>query len=219
MERKKKKCKWCREWYEKQPEHRPFRNWCSDDCAISIARDRQQKQRERQAAKVKRDAGKETKANRKALRDLNRTKLGWQHTQTKKAFNRMRVLEELLWFKERGMEPTCISCAKPIGNDIWSCGHFKTVAAQGGLRYDRLNTYLQHSKSCNSSLSADLYGTKNTIGYVKGLAHRFGQKKAKEILDYLERSTKPVKWAWQDIEEMRADFNSRIRTLDKELSC
>mgnify|MGYP000088403688 CR=1 FL=1 len=46
------------------------------------------------------------KNNKAKLLELNRKSLNWQHKQTQKAFNKMRVLEELEWFAERGMKPT-----------------------------------------------------------------------------------------------------------------
>ena len=45
-----------------------------------------------------------------------------QHEATQKAFNKMRKLQELLWFKLRNKEPECISCGKTKMD--WCCGHF-----------------------------------------------------------------------------------------------
>ena len=210
-----KKCKGCGDRYEKQPDHPPFRNWCSSDCAMDIVRAAQDRARAKKQAKDNREHRDSRKASKKALREFNQRDVRWQHKQTQPVFNRMRVLQELKWFKDRSMEPTCISCGKPIGGDQWCCGHFKTVGAQGGLRYDELNSKLQHNRNCNMGLSGDIYGTKNTHGYIQGLKNRFGDSEGQAIIDHCETNTSIVKWAWQDLEAMRKEFNQRIRELEK----
>ena len=76
--------------------------WCSVDCAITIARDNQSKARAKSAANLAKKEITATKANRKALRELNRKDRRWQHKKTQIAFNRMRVLEEMesFWRKK-----------------------------------------------------------------------------------------------------------------------
>ncbi|MCP4061618.1 MAG: hypothetical protein GY738_31000 [Pseudoalteromonas sp.] len=152
-------------------------------------------------------AEKKRKENKKAVKDLNRTSLKWQHAQTQPVFNRMRRLQELKWFSEKGLEPTCISCQKPLGNDIWCNGHFVSVGANGSLRYDKKNSYLQHNRSCNMAKSGDIEG------YKKGLIARFGGDKGLAIIDYCKESNTPVKMSWQDIEELRKEFNKEIRLM------
>jgi hypothetical protein len=184
---------------------------------MQYARANQDKARAKLQAKAKADIKVKKKADRKAVKDFNRSDLKWQHKQTQPVFNRMRVLEEKLWFQERGMAPECISCGNPLGSDQWCCGHFKTRGAQSGLRYDRKNTFLQHNHRCNMNLSGDIEGSKNTRGYKKGLLERFGKDEGQAIIDYCEAHTAPVKWAWQDIEEMRKEFAKRVRELETRL--
>lgn len=180
---------------------RPMQTACSPMCALAVGR-------QNAARKAK-------KASGKAVRDLNRTSLSWQHKATQKAFNRMRVLQELLWFKKRGLEPTCISCGKPLGGDRWSCGHFKTVGSNSLLRYDERNTHIQHLKSCNSSLSGDIYGTGKTHGYIEGLKIRFGEEEGQAIVDYCDNSPRKADWKPEQLEQMRKKFNAEIRRLEK----
>lgn len=193
----------------------PIGNLCSHEHVIAKANELQGKARKRRLAKAKADKVKSKKAASKQATDVKRSSLRWQHKQTQKAFNKMRVLEELLWFQEHGLEPTCISCGKPIGGDIWSCGHLKTVGAQGCLRYDVRNTALQHSYNCNRCLSGDIYGTKATRGYIKGLLERFGEVEGQARIDYCETNTQTVKWEWRQLEEMRAEFRKRIKILEQ----
>ncbi len=175
------------------------------------------KEEENKAAKKAYKERQESKQNKKALRDFNRKDLRWQHKHTQKAFNRMRVLEEFLWFAERGLEPECISCGKTLGNDQWCCGHMKTRGAQSGLRYDKRNTFLQHNRKCNMGLSGDIEGTASTRGYKRGLIDRFGEEEGQLIIDYCERNVAPIKWEWQELEAFRAECNERIRDLEKAL--
>ena len=148
-----------------------------------------------------------------ARRDFNKKDIKWQHKQCQTVFNRLRVLQEKLWFKERGIEHYCISCLKT--NMDWCCGHFKTRGSQPNLRYDESNTFLQCNRYCNMGLSGNIAGNKNTIGYIAGLKHRFGLERATEIIDYCESNTKPVKWTCEQLEEMRKGWNEEIRRIEK----
>lgn len=170
-----------------------------------------QKTAKRKEEKASKD---ESKENRRKLREFNQKDLRWQHKQTQPVFNKMRVLEELLHFQNEGVEPVCISCGKPLGGDQWCCGHFKTVGAQGRLRYDAKNTFLQHNRSCNMGLSGDIAGTKNTHGYLEGLKIRFGEAGGQSIIDYCETNQDACKWTWQEVEAIRTKCRARIRELE-----
>ena len=141
--------------------------------------------------------------------------IGYQHKLTQPVFNRMRLLEEKNWFRERGIEPYCISCGKTKMD--WCCGHFKTVGSQGNLRYDRRNTFLQCNFRCNNNLSGNIEGNKDTPGYKKGLILRFGQEAGQAIIDYCEVNTAAVKWHWEDLKNFRKECNLRIRELLNEV--
>lgn len=203
------KCRGCGDRFEKTSMLRlAGSNYHSFDCATAYAFEKQRKARERQYIKAQQA---EKKKTGKALRDFNRKDVSWQHKQTQKAFNKMRVIEELKWFKDRGLEPECISCAKK--NMDWCCGHLKTVGAQGRLRYDRKNTYLQCNRYCNMGLSGNISGNKTTRGFIPGLYERFMFKEAALIVEYLKHNSHAKKWEWQELEEMRAGFNKQIRAL------
>jgi len=173
---------------------------CGLQCAIKLSRESDKKKRDKQSGKD--------------LLEFNKRDLGWQHKLTQKAFNRMRVLEELEWFKREGCDPYCISCGKY--NMDWCCGHYKTVGAQGGLRYDENNTFLQCNRYCNKGLSGNIGGNKTTLGYTKGLLHRFGPTAGDEIIKYCESKTAVKKWTWQELESMRKKFNLAIKALTNE---
>ena len=159
---------------------------------------------------------KQGKANSKALRALNRRTKSWQHKQCKPVFNKLRRLLEFKWFKERGLEPTCISCDRP--NMDWCCGHMKTVGAQSVLRYDFMNTYLQCNMYCNKNLSGNIGGTKTTRGFKQGLRERFGEQEGNMIINYCETHTDPGEWDCEELQAMRADWNKQIRELENALT-
>lgn len=176
---------------------------CSTACAIEFARSSSGK------SYLKKE---KTRDANRARKELRRSTLSWQLERTQIAFNKMRVLEELLWHYERGLEPVCISCAKP--NMDFCCGHYETVGSSGVLRFNRVNTYLQCNKYCNSSLSANKSGNAHTRGYTQGLIDRFGENVGNAILHYLETNkAKIADWDCEKIEAMRKAFNARIREL------
>lgn len=196
---KTKVCKGCNRPYEKLPEHEPFRNWCSADCAIVIARNKKEK-----------SFKKETRKRKKLLATKDIKK---QHELTQKSFNKMRVLQEIAWFEDHGSQPTCISCNKP--NMDWCCGHFKTRKSQGNLRYDEKNTFLQCNYYCNMNMSGNIEGNKTTRGYKQGLIDRFGDE-GREVIEYCETNTQVKKWTCEELISMRSKFNSEIRRLQNE---
>lgn len=153
---------------------------------------------------------KEDKKHKAKKKEFNINDIKHQHKLTQPIFNKMRVLEEKLWFTSRGLEPECISCGKT--NMDWCCGHFKTRGSQGNLRYDRKNTYLQCNRYCNMGLSGNISGNKNTRGYIQGLHDRFGDE-AKEIIDYCENNTQVKIYTGEELERMRKEFNKQIKDL------
>ena len=171
---------------------------CSPKCALEYAKNKRVKTQRKEA--------------KAAILEMNRKTLKWQHEQTQKSFNKMRVLQEKLWFKERGRDPECISCGKT--NMDWCCGHLKTRGSHPELRYDEQNTFLQCNRYCNMGLSGNIHGNKTTRGYIAGLSFRFGSNKAQDILSYLEKDH-VKKWTCEELEEMRARFNAEIRRLEK----
>ena len=205
MANKKKRCTYCKEYY---PAENEIKTPAGGFCSITHAKEYGTKNSIKLKAKKAKD---KTKASKAALRELNRKDLKWQHKQTQTVFNRMIVAEELNWFAERGLEPTCISCGKP--NMDWCAGHLKSRGAQPGLRYDRLNVRLQCNRYCNMALSGNISGNKNTHGYTQGLINRFGEAEATRMIDYCESNTAPVKWEWQKLEDFRAECNEIIRDL------
>ncbi len=156
----------------------------------------------------------ESKKNKSEKREFYAKDKEWQHKQTQKSFNKMRKLQEIVWYKSQGKEPQCISCGKTKMD--WCCGHFKTVGSQGSLRYDVTNTELQCNRYCNKALSGNINGNKTTRGYIQGLKDKYGESEAKRRIDYLNVD-RIKKWTCEELEEMRKGFNVEIRNLSKTL--
>lgn len=206
----KKKCKHCgiyskvEEGY--QAMNRSF--FCSEDHAVEWAR-------EKAASKVVKAYHQKYKKEKQTRAiDLRRKDIRWQHKQTQNAFNKLRRLQEFKWFQDRGLQPVCISCGKPLGGDVWACGHLKPSGNYKDLTYDPMNTYLQHNKRCNSALSGDIHGTNSTMGYREGLKHRFGEAEGQKILDYCDRPHEPKNYTCEQLQAMRKKFNKEIRELE-----
>lgn len=191
------KCKFC-----KQPATQRFglNYFCNPDCAYNQAR-------AIQAKKASKDASEQRKRDRERLVKLKKPSEHASEAQT--LFNKMRRLECLLWFKERNLEPVCISCQKSLGGDVWACGHYKTRGARKDLAFERLNTHLQHNFSCNKNKSGDVEGQK--IGY----AMIYGAEKAEIILADLEVRREMPKRTPEDWQAMKKEFSAEIRRLEK----
>jgi len=191
----------------------PAGNFHSFGCAIDYSKAKSDKAR---AKAKKQRVMKEKKSDNKRKKEFKLNDLPYQHKLTQKVFNRMRVLQELVWFKSKGLPPRCISCHGKLGGDQWCCGHFKTTH-NSLLRYDELNTFLQHNHRCNMNLSGDIEGAHNTMGYKKGLITRFGKEEGQEIIDYCDNSNAVKKWTGEELAELRKRCNIKIKRLLKEI--
>jgi len=188
---------------------RPFVTWCCNDCAYEISMVNLKKSREKAAKKAKF----EKEAPTRALKEYNRKQVKWQKPRTQDAFNRMRVAEEMLWFKVRGIEPYCISCLRT--NVDWCCSHLRSRGAYPELSFDRENTFAGCNRNCNKALSGNLNGDKHSIGFLEGLKHRFGKEEGQIFIDHYKGGHKLKKYTWQDLEDMRAEFNERLREVKR----
>lgn len=175
-------------------------NYCSVDCAYKRARQLQDKNRVENERKAKQE--------HRQRKESLKTQRQWA-AEVQQVFNKMRRLEELVYFKQQGVEPWCISCQKPLGGDEWSCGHYKTRGARPDIAMLRLNTHLQHNHGCNKHKSGDVDGQK--IGFEL----RYGKDEADRILDGLEIVRPMIKRSAQEWIELKKEFNAEIRRLQK----
>jgi len=64
-------------------------------------------------------------------------------------------------------------------------------------------------------MSGDMEGTKTTRGYKNGLRERVGAAEGQLIVDYCDSHTETKKWTCDELEGLRAQFNQRIRELQR----
>ena len=198
---KKHRCTGCKEYFEADTMLIVIAGkFHSIQCMAEYAREKAEKLKKKKWAEEKREYKKNDLPKQKKLTQI--------------AFNKMRKLQELKWFSDRGLEPECISCGKK--NMDWCCGHFKTVASQGWLRYDEMNTYLQCNRYCNKALSGNISGNRTTRGFIAGLKKRFGETRALKIVLYCETS-KIRTWSCDELLENRKGYMSAARYLSKQL--
>ena len=206
----KRKCSICKKSYDKTKLFFVgLKCYCSAECGAILGLEILNK---KDQARLK-ESKKKEKAKKVAFYKKD---LPWQFKTTKDVFNRVRKLQEYLWFAVRGIEPYCISCLKEKMD--WACGHYKTVGSQGNLRFDEVNTYLQCNRYCNKGLSGNISGNKNTIGYTKGLIHRFGEERGAEIIEYCETNTQIKIWTCEEVEALRMDYLAKEKLLKVELA-
>ena len=209
-----KKCKCCKEKIDTEDSESIYvgLNWYKNiEHAIGFSREKVAKQQARDRSKANK---KKKAANIKRKQKFIDEDLPHQLELTQEAFNRLRKLQEFKWFADRGLEPTCISCDRP--NMDWCAGHMKSRGAQGALRFDPINVYLQCNWRCNKNLSANINGDKTSRGYLKGLADRFGEERAKEIIEYCEVD-RVAEWDCAKLKKQRFKWLKEIREMEKEL--
>ena len=198
-------CKHCRA--KNAPLKINLNSFCSMEHAIEYAKTQQNKLRAAKERQAKQVIKERKQSDRKRLEQLKRPS---EHAaEAQGLFNKMRRLEELLWFAQHGLEPICISCQKPLGDDQWACGHYKTRGARKDLAFERLNAHLQHNFNCNKNKSGDIEGQK--VGY----ALRYGEEEAQRILADLEVHRNMPKRTPDEWLEMKKEFRAEIRRLEK----
>ena len=190
-----KKCKICREPASVKV---PAGSFCSIEHVYQHARNLQDKARKRKEAKERQE--------HRQRKEAVKTQRQWA-AEVQAVFNKVRRIEELLYFKQQGIEPWCISCQKPLGGDQWACGHYKTRGARPDIAMERTNTHLQHNTQCNSYKSGDVDGQK--IGF----ALRYGKEMAESILLNLEIVRPMQKKTAQEWVQLKKELNAEARRL------
>lgn len=167
--------------------------WCSPDCAVVIARAKQEKKR-KELAKVERREIKVRKEKLKSRADHLR--------EAQAAVNG--------YVRLRDAHLPCISCdSTPNDNDLmtgsrWDAGHYRSVGACPELRFEPLNIHRQCVK-CNRNLSG------NAVEYRIRLVLRIGADK----VAWLEGPHAPRKYDVEEIKAIKAEYRAKIRELKR----
>lgn len=164
----------------------PFQSWCSPECGVTIARDKQQKERTALA-----------KIERKAIREAKeRIKPRSEHArEAQAAFN--------AWVRERDADQPCISCGRHHQGK-YDAGHYRSVGSNPALRFEPLNCHRQ-CVPCNQHKSG------NAIEYRIGLVARIGA----EAVAWLEGPHAPKHYSIDDLRLIKAQYRAMTRKLQR----
>lgn len=173
---------------------RPFQTWCSTDCALVIARDKQEKER-------------------KSIEQRERRELRARKEKLKGRAEHMREAQAAFnaWVRERDRLLPCISCESTATDDglmtgsRWDAGHYRSVGACPELRFEPLNVHRQCVR-CNRDLSG------NAVEYRIRLVRRIGA----EAVEWLEGPHAPRKYGVEELKAIKVEYRARTRKLIKE---
>lgn len=162
----------------------PFQSWCSPECGVTIARDKQQKERTA-LDKIERKAIREAKEKIKPRAAYMK--------ETQSAFN--------AWVRERDADQPCISCGRHHQGK-YDAGHYRSVGSNPALRFEPLNCHRQ-CVPCNQHKSG------NAIEYRIGLVARIGA----EAVAWLEGRHEPKHYSIDDLKQIKAQYRQKLREL------
>lgn len=183
---KAKKCKHCKTPFVPD---RPFRTWCSPDCAIEIMN----------TAKAKKAmaAAKESRKKDRERREKLKSRADW----LKEA---QQVFNAFIRARDQAAGYPCISSGRPLdwsGNGV-DAGHYRCVGAAAHLRFNEDNCHAQ-SKKDNQWLSG------NAVDYRINLIKRIGLDR----VEALESDNEPKKYSIDDLKAIKAEFKEKLKLL------
>ena len=101
----------------------------------------------------------------------------------------------------RDEDQPCISCGSTTATS-WDAGHYRSVAAAPGLRFNEDNIHKQ-CVACNQHKSG------NAIEYRIGLKARIGEAR----VEALECFNEVVKWSIEDAKQIMAKYKAKLKEL------
>jgi len=170
-----------------------FQSWCSPDCAVVIARDKQEKKR-------------------KSLASIERREIKVRKEKLKSRADHLREAQAAVneYVRLRDAHLPCISCdSMPNDSDLitgsrWDAGHYRSVGACPELRFEPLNIHRQCVK-CNRNLSG------NAVEYRIRLVLRIGADK----VAWIEGPHQPQKLTVEEIKTIKAEYRAKTKELKK----
>src|SRR5438067_10207090 len=169
----------------------PWKNWCSDDCALVIALDKLAKQ-------------KATKAKAERAEDKRRKDEGMSHKErleaVQKLANRIAVL--------RDWNDGCISCDKGASwqGGAWHGSHYKSVGSNSALRFNLYNI----SKSCSQC-------NWHKAGAIADYAPRLALKWGQDRLEWLNNHPRSREYSTEYLQRYAAIARRWIKRREKRL--
>lgn len=163
-----------------------FQSWCSPDCAVVIARNKQDRQR-KSLASIDRREIKVRKERLKSRADHLKD--------TQQAFN--------AWVRARDADLPCVSCGRHHEGQ-YHAGHYRTVASNPAIRFEPLNVHKQCAP-CNNHKSGDI------VNYRIELVKRIGP----EAVEWLEGPHEPKRYTVEQLKAMTALYRAMTRELKR----
>lgn len=168
---------------------------CSADCSVEWARLEGVKKARKEARIASRKALEDKREHRERLEYSK--KLQWHLERAQTAFN--------AYIKARDFGKPCGCCGRPLDwylNKDIDCGHFRTVAAAGHLRYNEDNATAQ-SVYCNRNKS--------------GNQAEYRQNRVKDIgierVEALENNNHPHNWTREELAEITSAYRAKLKEL------
>ena len=164
-----------------------FQSWCSPECGVQIARDKQQKERAALA-----------KIERKAIREA-KEKIKPRAAYMKEA---QAVINRYVRLRDANLG--CVSCERPATwQGQWHASHFRSRGAAPHLRFNLHNIHKACS-ICNNHLSG------NIMGYRPELVRRIGE----ERVAMLEASQERAGFTTDYLKRLKRVFAEKARRLE-----
>jgi hypothetical protein len=177
----KRKCKICKSIFQKE---RPLQFVCSLNCGIQYANN------------------KDIALKRTAMR-LERAKIKKSIESIKTKSERLKDAQRIfnMYIRLRDEHLPCISCQR-FHTGQYHAGHYRTVGAAPGLRFNESNVHKQCS-ACNNHLSG------NIVNYRINLIRKIGHA----AVDALESDNTAKHYTNDDIEQIKIKYKQLIKEL------
>lgn len=180
---KAKKCKSCRKSFIPV---KSLQAVCSVQCAIALTNAGKEKARKAKEARER--------AEHRQAKERIKTK-GEHAKEAQAAFNE--------FIRLRDADLPCVSCGRHHQGQ-YHCGHFRTVGANPGLRFEPLNAHKQCAP-CNNHKSGDI------VNYRISLLQRIGAK----AVDWLEGPHEQKRYTIEDLKAIKAEYRDKVREMKK----
>ena len=193
-----KKCKVCGTRF--QPV-RPFEAWCSPDCGLAMARQRQAADAQRRQRQQAKQAQQERKQRRKEKQAFNENDKKWLMKQA--------VFHCHAFIRLRDEFEPCISCGRRSVVQ-WHAGHYRPAGVNSALKFHPWNIHKQCSQ-CNNYQSANKHGDGGGAGYIANLKAKIGA----EAVQWLDDNHATHRWTVDELRAVIASYKAQKKELQE----
>lgn len=187
-----RKCKVCRTKFQPR---QSFISWCCPEHGAIIA-EKKLAENARKQAKIAARAVKQDNADHRARLEYSKP-LSWHLNRAQRAFN--------AYIKARDFGKPCGCCGRPLDwyrNQDIDCGHYRTVAAAGHLRYNEDNAAAQ-AVYCNRNKAG------NQAEYRQNRILAIGL----ERVEALDNDNRTHNWTREELAEITKTYRAKLKEL------